>query len=467
MSVSAPTVPYTRTLAEFAQGLQAHEVPEPIKHETKRIVLDVLGCAVAGRVTPAGQLAVEQAEGEHGLLEATVFGAKPASLMPAAYANTMLSNALDYDVWGPEGHMAPAVVPVALGVAEALDASGSELMAGLVAALEVGGRIGAALRRFKMEGAPQSQTGIVRGQGHVVFAAVAAAGRVLGLTDDQMHHAFGIAGYGATPPTMRKFTSSARPAMTKYDHLGVMAQNGVQAALLARRGFTGDLEILEGEGGFWALTGAAGCDWDRLTTGLGDTWMIPEVSYKWFPTNHSVNNPTITLLHRMMREHSLKPEEIESIEVRRGRAPETRPRPIRNQMDAWMVPAYGIAAGVHDIYPRRSWQEPATYRRQDLLDFMQRIRLIPLREGEVTTRGNYWEHFSPIRVTVTARGTAFEGAQDHLPLMDDELLVAKFRDNVQGFLSDGAAQRVEQACWKLDALPTVRPLAADLTGPDD
>src|SRR5207249_8276145 len=128
------------------------------------------------------------------------------------------------------------------------------------------------------------------------FAAVAAAGRILGLTPDQMHHAMGIAGYGATVPTMRKFGSSSRPPMTKYDHLGLMAQAGIQAALLARRGFTGDLDVLEGDIGFWRFAGAPGCDWETLTRDLGSSWATREVAYKWYPTNHSVNNPTITLL---------------------------------------------------------------------------------------------------------------------------------------------------------------------------
>jgi 2-methylcitrate dehydratase PrpD len=295
-----------------------------------------------------------------------------------------------------------------------------------------------------------------------VFAAAAAAGRILGLTDDQMHHALGIAGYSATVPTMRKFGSSSRPPMTKYDHLGQMAQAGVHAALLARRGFTGDLEVLEGDVGFWRFAGAQGCDWDFLTRDLGSHWTIPEVSYKWFPANHSVANPTIALLQRTMREHGLRPEEIEHVEVRRGRAQERPPREIRNQMDAWTVPAYTIAAGVYDVWPRCSWQEPAVYRRPDLLAFMKKIELRPLRDGDVTSTGNYWEHWAPIRVAIRARGQLFEGAQDHMPAMDDERLVAKFRDNVSGFLDPDLAKRLEERCWDLESLPSARSLAESL-----
>lgn len=466
MAVTAPVGTYTRTLAEYALSIQLPQVPDAVKHETSRIVLDILGCMVAGLVTPTGRIVVDLARGEHGPLQATIVGGGQVSLMPAAYANAMLANALDFDVWGPEGHMAPAAVPVALGVAEALNASGSELLAGLVAGLEVGGRIGGALRRFGASGVLQSQAGggEIRGQGHIVFSAVAAAGRIMNLTADQMHHAMGIAGYGATVPTMRKFGSASQPPMTKYDHLGLMAKAGIQAALLAQRGFTGDLEVLEGDIGFWRFTGSTGCDWDYLTRDLGSHWTIPEVSYKWFPANHSVANPTIALLQRIMREQGLRPEEVEHIEVRRGsRGSEKPPRPILNQMDAWTVPAYTIAAGVYDVRPLRSWQEPTTFRRQDLLDFMKRIDLKPLRDGDVTTTGNYWEHWSPIRVTMRARGETFEAAQDHMAAMDDALVTAKFQENLSGFIPREAANQIEASCWNLEALPTARELAVKLS----
>ena len=454
---------YTRTLAELAAGLKATDAPAEIRHEVGRILLDCIGCAVAGLVTPAGRIVVDFAKDEHGRLEATVVGAERASVMPAAYANTMLANTLDFDVWGPEGHMAPATVIAALAVAEAIDASGPELLASCIAGLEVGGRVGGALRRFGMRGQPQSGAGDVRGQGHVVLGVASAAGRLLGLDADQMQHALGIAGYSATVPTLRKFFSSVNHPMTKYDHLGLMAQAGIQAALLAHRGFTGDLDVLEGDIGFWRFAGAPGCDWETLTRDIGTSWVTREVAYKWYPTNHSVNNPTIALVQRMVREHGLQPVEIEHIEVRRGRAAEPPPDAIRTQMEAWTVPHYTIACGVWDVRPRRSWQEPETFRRPDLTAFMQRIELVPLREGEVKTSGNYWEHFSPIRATITARGgRTFEGAQDHMPATDDATLAAKFHENVQGFLSDGAAAQIGRACWGLETLGSARELAAGL-----
>lgn len=462
MAATASTAQYTRTLAEFALSVQPDGVPAEVTHEAQRILLDCVGVAVAGLVTPSGQIAVDLVKDERGPLQATVIGAGEASLMPAAFANTVLTNGIDFEVYGPEGHVCAVAAPVALAVGDAIDASGPELLAGLVAGLEIGGRVGGALRRPGMGGT--RQLGPVRGHAHVVFAAVAAAGRLLQLTPDQMHHAFGIAGYSANVPTLRKFFASSDPPMTKYDHLGVMAQNGIQAALLARRGFTGDLEVLEGDIGFWRFAGALGCDWDHLTRDLGSYWTISEVSYKPYPVG-LYTIPGIDLVRRMVREHGLRPEEIDHVEVRTTRAGDTAPsREVRHALDAWLNPAYTMAAGIFDVRPLRSWQEPRSYRRSDLLAFLSKVDFGPLREGELTTTGNYWERWSPARATIQAGGRSLEGATDYLPQMSNEQVAAKYRENVQGLLRDDVAQQLEGHCGNLSALKSTHQITDLLRG---
>lgn len=457
MAATPSTATYTRPLAEFALTVDAGSTPSEVQHETARVVLDCLGCGVGGLVTPGGRIAVDLAREEHGRLEARVIGAGNASLMPVAFANTVLINALDYDVYGPEGHVAPIAVSVAMAVADAIDASGAELFSGVLAGLEIGGRVGAALRRAKMGSG--RQMGKVRGHGNVVFAAAAAAGRLLHLTPDQMHHAFGIAGYSANVPTLRKFFDSPHVPMTKYDHIGLMSQNGIQAVLLAQRGFTGDLEVLEGEEiGFWRFAGAEGCDWDRFTQGLGTKWMIGEVSYKPYPAVLYAN-PVIEEALRMMRENGLTAADVDRIEVRSARTGEGRARQeIRHYLDAWLNTPYGIVAGLNDIRPRRAWMEPQNFQRPDLLAFRDKVDLKPLRAGEVTSTGNYWERWAPVRVTIEARGQTLEGGRDYLCMMDDAELVQKFYENVDGLMPRADAEQMEKQAWNLGALKSAREL---------
>jgi 2-methylcitrate dehydratase PrpD len=456
---------YTRDLAQFAHDMRLADVPSEARHEALRVLIDCLGCGVAGLVAPGTRIAIDLARDEHGPLEGNVISSGLASVLPACYANTTAMNSLDFDVYGPEAHLSPVVVSAALAMGDAVKASGADVFAALCAGLEVGGRVGAALRRVGMgEG---GNMGPVRGEGNVVFGAAVAAGRLLGLNAEQMHHALGIAGYSATVPTMRKFLESNLP-MTKYDHLAQMTQGGVQAALLAKRGFTGDTEVLEGEEtGFWRFAGALGCDWQAYTTDLGRHWVLPEVSYKYYPAS-LYNNSAVHEAQRLVREHQLTTDEIERIEVRSARSGgerQARPAP-HHYLSAWGNGAYSVAAGVFNIRPLRSWEEPHVFQRTDILALMQKVQFRPLREGEVTSTGNYFERWAPVRVTIEARGQSFEAGRDYHLLMDDADLAAKFHDNVGGLLTDDAAKRLERACWDLEKLERAQDLTNILAEAD-
>ncbi len=441
---------YTRDLAEFAQALRPADIPTEVGHQARRVLLDCLGCGVAGLITPSGRIAVDLSRGERGNLQARIIGSDEASLMPAAFANTVLVGAIEAEPQDAEGHVPAVAVGAALAVADAVGASGVELLTALVAGLEVGGRIGRAVRRPSRS----SQAGFGRGHSHVVFAATAAAGRLLGLSREQMHHAFGIGGYSANVPTLDKFLASPHSPMTKYDHLGLMAQNGIQAALLAARGFTGDLEVLEGDFGFWRLAGAPSCDWDQLTRALGSQWTIPEVAFKPYPAALAAQT-SIDVASQVASEHGLRADEIEHIEIRSMRA-EGPTTEVRSPEDAWRNRRYNVAAAVCDIRPRRSWQSPEAFRRSDVRGLMERIEFMRLRDNDVSGSGNYWEGWAPARAEIAARGRTFKGAVDYLRTMDDSELTAKFRENVAGLLADADAAALDRACWNLSQVNTVR-----------
>jgi 2-methylcitrate dehydratase PrpD len=447
---------YTRALAEFALSIEAGDLPADVVHEARRVLLDCVGSTIAGLVTDAGKIAVGLARDEHGPLEARVVGAGRATVAQAALANMVLCNAIDFEVYGPEGHVCAVAMPAAVAMADALDASGAELLAGLVAAIEIGGRIGGAIRRVGQVGG--RATPVTRGHPHACFSAAAGAGRLLKLTPGQMVNALGIAGYSATLPSLRKFFESPNPPMTKYDHLGVVTQSGVAAALMAQRGFTGDPEVLEGSIQFWQLAGALGCDWDFLLKDLGQKWTISELWYKPYP----VGLPELTVLdlaRQLMRENHLQPAQIDRVEVRlppKGRI--EIHRPLTNSINAWLDGPYNLAAGMYDVLPMRSWQEPSTFRRPDVLALAERVTFGQFREDEPIGAGNYWEGWAPVRMTIEAGGRTYEGANDFIRPLSDRELSEKFQDNVSGLMSASDATRLEQLCWEFPDLPSSRQL---------
>src|SRR5262245_7394487 len=110
----------TLRLVRLAQSLDARQLPAEIRNRAAYVLLDTLGCIVAGATNTAGKIAAEHVRDERGSLQATLVGHGPVSLMPAAFANCVMGNALDSDAFGPEGHMAVVTAPAAFAVAEAL-----------------------------------------------------------------------------------------------------------------------------------------------------------------------------------------------------------------------------------------------------------------------------------------------------------------------------------------------------------
>src|SRR4029453_1166124 len=100
---------YTRDLAEFGHGMRLADVPVEAQHEALRILIDCWGCGVAGLVAPGTRIAIDLARDERGPLQGNVISSRPASILPALYANPAAINSLDFDVYGPEAHLSPVV----------------------------------------------------------------------------------------------------------------------------------------------------------------------------------------------------------------------------------------------------------------------------------------------------------------------------------------------------------------------
>ena len=83
---------YTRDLAEFAVDMRLDDVPAAARHEALRILIDCLGCGVAGLVAPGTRIAIDLAREERGPLQSNVISSGPASILPACSANTSAIN---------------------------------------------------------------------------------------------------------------------------------------------------------------------------------------------------------------------------------------------------------------------------------------------------------------------------------------------------------------------------------------
>lgn len=444
----------TATLAEFVVRTTSSEIPDKARIETKRAILDVIGTALAGSAEDCGRLITEFVKSESAPTgEATVLGSgfKTAPSM-AALANGTMSHALDYDDVGLGiGHPSVAVVPAALATAEAIGASGQELIDAVIFGFEVAGRIG------RGAGPTAYSTGFHGTSIYGVFGAAAAAGRLLGLDVDQMRNAFGICGSEASGVRANFGT------MTKPLHAGETCRAGVMAATLAKKGYTGDPNIIETRVGYGdSILGKDAYNAEAMTAGLGEEFLVSRgVDIKKYPCCY-LTHPSIDGVLNMLSRHELVDDDIEHITVQSTPHAEgvlLYMRPENGLQGKFSLP-YTVAAAMLDHGVKRSTFTDERLARPEMQAALDKVTVNWTRGREVgpgaalhvrTKDGSAidWEQ-------KTIKGSAAD------PLSRSEL-VDKFIDNAIVAMSESDARRVVAIVESLEQERNVRALTSALS----
>ncbi len=294
-------------LASFTSTLQIEQVPDPVRHAAELHILDTLGTGLAAHSLGVADY-VRAAVMEPGLSgPATAIGVEgglPSA--DAAFANGSICHALDFDDThaGAIAHVSVAVMPAALAAAEEQGASGSELLAAIVAGNEVVIRLGMlAGAGFHARGF--HPTGICG-----VFGAAAAVSRLRGLDARTTTNALGIAGSMASG--LLEFLSDG--SATKRLHPGWAAHAGVFAARLAAHGATGPASVFEGRFGFYNayLDRSVDDDLESALSDLGQRWETPNIAFKPYPACHYIH-ASLDATRELIAEQPIEAEEIEEI----------------------------------------------------------------------------------------------------------------------------------------------------------
>lgn len=288
-------------LAGFAAGLHFDQIPEAVVRKTEDLLVDWLASAVAGKGARPVESIVRFTETmgpAEGASEVIVTRKRTTPYL-AAMANAAASHFAEQDDVhnGSVFHPATVVFPAAVAVAQALGASGKQLLAASVAGYEVGIRVGEFLGRSHYKVFHTTGTA-------GTLAAAAAVGNLLGLDAQQMRHAFGSA--GTQSAGLWEFLRTA--ADSKQLHTAHAAAAGLMSAYLAQDGFTGADRIFEGTQGM-----AAGMSDDadamNLTDRLGSRWATAETSFKYHASCRHTH-PAADALAQVMRECHLQPDAV-------------------------------------------------------------------------------------------------------------------------------------------------------------
>jgi 2-methylcitrate dehydratase PrpD len=294
----------SKILSSFAATLKFDDLPEPVVRRAEELLLDWLGSALAGkgaRPVEAIDCFAREMGPRTGKAEVLVSRRRTTPLF-AAMVNAASSHFAEQDDLhnGSVFHPGTVVFSPAVAVAQSLGSSGRDLLTAAVAGYEVGIRVGEFLGR--------SHYRIFHTTGTAgTIAAAAAVGHLLDLSTDQMRDAVGSAGTQAAG--LWEFLRDG--ADSKQLHAGKAAVNGLLAAYLAKKGFTGAKQILEGPRGM-AAGMSNDADPSKLVAQLGQRWALIETSVKYHASCRHTH-PSADALMQVIHTHHLNPEAISHV----------------------------------------------------------------------------------------------------------------------------------------------------------
>ena len=308
----------TDALTAFITKTRLADIPADVVAQAKRCLVDGFGVMLAGSTVKGSAIVRDYVRSVADRKEATVIGAAPlmTSAAHAALVNAASGHAMDYDdtqlsttpdrTFGLLTHPTVPALAAALAVAERQRASGAAFLEAFLVGFEVECKIAEAIDPDHYNHGFHS-TGTIG-----TFGGAAAAAKLMHLPPAQVRHMLTIAS------SMSSGVRVNFGSMTKPLHAARAAENGVVAAELASRGFTGGDEGLDGQWGFFQVFGG-GVDLERIIPVLGKpyTMVNPGSSFKPYPCG-SLSHPTMDAMLKAVVDHDLTPEQIKAVRVRAG-----------------------------------------------------------------------------------------------------------------------------------------------------
>ena len=292
----------TAQLAEYSVTNHFHKFSPQDLRMTKLSCVDWVAAAVTGVKEEGVRLLMELAEEEHVAGDCVLIGqGKTSSPVQSALINGTQSHAIDFDDIHDflSLHLSSPVMPAVLAAAEYRKADGKAFINGIVNGMQVMVALSAGIMPEHYNIGHWHATGTIG-----VFGAAAGAGAVLGLTNEQMCNAFGICA-GLCSGIQLNFGTMSKPMAA-----GMAAKNGLMAAILASRGFTGRADIFDTD--FLDLMATKKVDREKILERLNGPLGIHELRFKRYPCGAPTHSGIINC-KKILAEHPHPVEEIERI----------------------------------------------------------------------------------------------------------------------------------------------------------
>ncbi len=379
----------SRRLARWAAGLRFEDLPVQVVDRARGATLQAIGSALLGSQTEDGRRAVtlitEEEAAVQGGATIMVSGAM-ATKGGAAFANSEMALAGGkWDTFRMLTHPGTSIIPAALAAAETREAAGKAFLTGVAAGYEI-------MERLASDFIPTVMSrGFHAGPVFGIFGAAVAAGKIMGLGEEQMNSAVALCASLASGNL--EGPRSGGQALRE----GGAVRNALLAADLAERGHIGGETVLEGEAGFYhaytgnnegrltySFTGDTKTSLDKITEGLGEEWLFLETLFRIYSAS-GYNLAHIDVTASLCEENDIRPEEVERVETEVNWLETQYPSPAfaNRREDGAPSPgsthyyaAFGVVERGYPLLNRPPGQDDPP----EVLEMMKRVRIIPSRE---------------------------------------------------------------------------------------
>lgn len=292
--------------AELASGLRYEDLPDAAREAAKKSILDTFGVILAASgMEPAVRGVIDVVKESAGTPQASIlgFGGRAPAMM-AALANGALAHCLDYDDQTPWGqHAASSIIPTVLALAERKGGvTGKDMIAAVAAGQDIFARL-----RCNVGWKKDWNLSTVIG----VFAATAAAGRVMGFSAKQTANALGIASMQCSG-IMEMVCGTGSDLRGLY--AGFSAKGAVLATLMAEKGVPGIDRLFEGDYGFFNTYFDGRYDREKILADLGVDYKGSVTLYKRWPSVGTAHSHMKAIID-IVSENDLAPDDIAEIRL--------------------------------------------------------------------------------------------------------------------------------------------------------
>jgi 2-methylcitrate dehydratase PrpD len=370
----------TESIVQYICKARFEDLPKNVVEKTKWILLDSLGCALAGARTEMGKVVIDQIKALGGKNESIIFGKKMrTNSVWAGFCNAILMDALDYEETAL-AHPCATIIPAAFAIGEKASASGRNLILSVVLGFEVSQRIGLAILP-----SPEVGKSIAVFFAFHSFGACVAGGKMIHLSPTQMLNAFGYT--GATTPVPTWISKWERPLHWVKNNYGEQTRAGILGVLLSKRGFIGPQKVLDGDLSFWRMVGSDRCDYQEMTRDLGVSYEILSDTFKPYPACRWIH-PALDALQAIVSKYKPKSEDVQRILVKTFKDAadlfDTQPK---GMVDGEFSLPYCLAMILLKKEPGPAWYSSGNLRSKEVAACMAKVHVeVNSEEAELYTR---------------------------------------------------------------------------------